>query len=159
MATIVSTRILRLQAITPRTQDVSLPADVVIPPETEIAGTPASDIVDDVAQALADAAAATASQIGVGQTWQDVKDSRAAGTPYTNSTGKPIFVSVTMVNLTTSLGGFAIVVDGVVFGYTDMPGYQGGIWSYGNMSLIIPNGSTYQINSTNGTFYSWAELR
>ena len=37
-----------------------------------------------------------ASSLGVGQTWQNVTSSRALGTTYTNSTGKPIQVSVTV---------------------------------------------------------------
>ena len=36
----------------------------------------------------------TVSGVGVNQTWTDVTASRSAGTTYTNSTGKPITVSV-----------------------------------------------------------------
>ena len=39
--------------------------------------------------------------IGVGQTWQDVTASRAAGVTYTNSTGKPIQISI-VINATGS---------------------------------------------------------
>ena len=35
-------------------------------------------------------------EIGVGQTWQDVTASRVAGITYTNSTGKPISVSISI---------------------------------------------------------------
>ncbi len=33
-------------------------------------------------------------EIGVGQTWQDVTASRVAGTTYTNSTGRPIYINI-----------------------------------------------------------------
>lgn len=32
--------------------------------------------------------------LGVGQTWQDVRTSRAANTTYTNTTGRPIVVTL-----------------------------------------------------------------
>jgi hypothetical protein len=104
------------------------------------------------------AQAATAAQakalndkmLGVGQTWQDVTGSRAAGTTYTNDTQKPIMVIVTR----SVSGNFTayFTVNGI-----DL------IWSHaGNsigiadaFSIIIPVGSTYKCN----TFSTWAELR
>jgi hypothetical protein len=46
----------------------------------------------DFLTAIGAAAAGSYSQFGVGQTWQDVKASRAVGIPYRNETGKPIEV-------------------------------------------------------------------
>ena len=102
--------------------------------------------------------AATAAQVkvlndkmlGVGQTWQDVTGSRAAGTTYTNDTQKPIMVIVTR-NVAQNFTAY-FTVSGI-----DL------IWSHaGNsigiadaFSIIIPVGSTYKCN----TFSTWAELR
>ena len=88
--------------------------------------------------------------LGVGQTWQDVTGSRAAGITYTNDTQKPIMVIVTR-NVAQNFTAY-FTVNGI-----DL------IWSHaGNsigiadaFSIIIPVGSTYKCN----TFSTWAELR
>lgn len=49
--------------------------------------------------------------IGYGQTWQSVTAGRTSGTTYTNTTGKPIFVSV---NVIMNAPGSTLVIDGVV---------------------------------------------
>jgi hypothetical protein len=82
---------------------------------------------------------------GYGQTWQDVKASRATGTPYTNSTGKPIMVNITTANTTADFS-----VDGVVVARMDGYGYSFG-------SAMVPPGSTYSLTAT--TIIYWAELR
>lgn len=85
--------------------------------------------------------------IGVGQTWQDVSASRAVGTTYTNSTGKPIAV------LTSASGsGGTYSIDGVV------SVYQNGTNIVPN-TMIIPNNSTYRLDGL--AIYSnyWFELR
>ena len=97
------------------------------------------------------------------QTWQDVTGSRALSTNYTNSTGYPIMISVWM-DAGTGVGGnrtINILVNGVVtyyFGYYTTTGNNiiGG-------NLIIPNGATYQVNSSGAnvtqTLNTWYELR
>jgi hypothetical protein len=88
-------------------------------------------------------------EIGVGQTWQDVSGSRTAGVTYTNSTGKPIMVSV---RTTATLADFTITVDGVVTAQvTNIATTRM------QMSTIVPNGSTYVVSGFQGG--SWAELR
>ena len=91
--------------------------------------------------------------LGIGQTWQLVTGSRVSGTTYTNSTGKPIMVVVT---LAASGGGVSLsfVISGVtipVFGFSASggAGFAGG-------TVIVPDGATY---SCTGTINSWAELR
>jgi len=91
--------------------------------------------------------------LGYGQTWQDVTGSRTSGVSYTNATGKPIMVTVT---LTASGGGVSVtfIVGGVTipfFGFAAAggSGYAGG-------TVIIPVGATY---SCSGTINSWLELR
>lgn len=101
---------------------------------------------------------ATAGGIGVGQTWQDVKASRAMGGTYTNSTGKPIFISVTCTGQPNHCR-MRLVVDGVTVA-------EGGVESvasaamYPNCQAIVPNGSTYQaVSVNNANLLYWAELR
>lgn len=94
--------------------------------------------------------------IGVGQTWQDVSASRAFGTTYTNTTGRPIQVSVyveaTAANLIASLA-----VNGLTVGITGSSGAanNGG---YGQLIATVPNGSTYAVSGTAGA-RGWMELR
>ena len=94
--------------------------------------------------------------IGVNQTWQDVSASRAIGTTYTNSTGKPIVVAITYTNSAgNSVQG--LTINGVAV-------YCAGIESAGlpsGFSLIVPNGATYVTVSNTGTMtkVTWNELR
>jgi hypothetical protein len=92
-----------------------------------------------------------------GQNWQDVTASRTFNTNYTNSTGRPIMVSVLSwfgVNQSMSL-----LVSGISVS-------QGG-WSsfaYGyvsaTVSAVVPPGQTYQVSSGGTSLaLSWSELR
>jgi hypothetical protein len=92
--------------------------------------------------------------IGVNQTWQSV--SRAIGTTYTNSTGKPIVVAITYTNsLGNSVQG--LVINGATV-YAS--GCQTATFGSG-FSLVIPNGATYVTVSNSGTMtlVTWMELR
>ena len=96
--------------------------------------------------------ATTASNaLGYNQTWQDVSGSRAAATNYTNSTGRPIFISVRMDQ---DDGTVTLTVDGLAIGKT---GYTPGPVYY-TLTAVIPSGSTYRVDTTGGTL-SWFELR
>lgn len=98
--------------------------------------------------------------VGIGQTWQDVKASRALSTTYTNSTTKPIQLAVTVAwgNASASV---TLTVDGVVVQK------QANNPDSSNLSLcvggVIPVGSTYSVTQTSnadaGTIEYWAELR
>ena len=100
------------------------------------------------------------SGLGYGQTWQNVKASRAVGTVYTNSTGKPIVLLVTAsTSANDRMNGINIHVNGIVIA-TSM--------TYGNgakapVSAVIPHGSTYKIDYPSGTvspfIHQWFELR
>lgn len=88
-----------------------------------------------------------------GQTWQTFV--RVGGTTYTNTTGKPIFLSAQVVGNNTGGGGSTLTIDGVIVGQGI--GYAGSIGmaqGFG-LSAIVPNGSTYSF-SVNTTV---AELR
>lgn len=83
-----------------------------------------------------------APMIGQGQTWQNVTGSRSAATTYTNTTGRPIQVSVL-----TSTATPVITVNGVAIGAGSgtLP------------TVIVSNGHTYAL--TTGALISWLELR
>jgi len=86
--------------------------------------------------------------IGVNQTYSN--PSRALSTTYTNSTGKPIFVSVLCGgNATTNA-------------YVDGAEVQRSVFTTANtntnVAFIVPNGSTYSVTSGAGILL-WTELR
>lgn len=95
------------------------------------------------------------SVLGLGQTWQDVTASRVLGTVYTNSTGKPIQVTVYQTAYDNSTEGQffvgAVVVSRVFF--------VGGSGASAKMmhSVIVPAGATYKV--TGQAIINWCELR
>lgn len=92
--------------------------------------------------------------LGVGQTWQNVTASRALGTTYTNSTGKPIQITVSVASSSNSAA--YIVVSGVQVRLSDIvnPFSSSG-------TCTIPHGATYSVTVAAGTpaLASWTELR
>jgi len=95
--------------------------------------------------------------IGVNQTYQDVSGSRAIGSTYTNSTGKPILVRFEAVGSTT--GAFVnLLVSGVIVGHSSNS-YATSAVVHG--MFIVPPGATYGVTLNYGTFTSilWVELR
>ena len=91
-------------------------------------------------------------QIGVVQTWQDVTASRVSGTTYTNSTEKPIMVSIS--GQSTSGASHNITVNGILI----IVG-GGGAMLRPSSQVIVPTGSTYSVSITNTAGLIWAELR
>jgi len=96
-------------------------------------------------------ATSAANAIGVGQSWQDVSASRVSGTDYTNSTGRPIFISV---RLERDDGTLELYVDGLLIGRT---GNTSGPVYY-TLTAIVPAGSVYRAEKSGNTLY-WYELR
>ena len=92
--------------------------------------------------------------LGIGQTWQNVAGSRALGTTYTNSTGRPILVNI-VASRSNTTGTLGITVAGVSTGnLTIAQNVQGFV------SAVVPNGATYLISgSTLTTINAWVELR
>ena len=90
--------------------------------------------------------------IGVGQTWQDLSASRALSTTYTNTSGRPIYISV----LCASNGSWSgsLLVDGIsIAGMYFVSG--GGTMT---MTAVVPSGSTYRANASI-PLGGWFELR
>jgi hypothetical protein len=96
-----------------------------------------------------------ASVVGKGQTWQNVAGSRALNTTYTNSTGRPIFVVISVQP--SASGNTTLVLDGVTYGQAVSASTATIV---GTVTLIVPNGGTYRLNS-GGTvsITNWLELR
>ena len=89
--------------------------------------------------------------LGVGQTWTVFNSTtRAFGTTYTNSTGKPICVIVSSSNGY----GLTAYVNGVAIGSTSSGNSAVAL----GMSWIVPNGSTYSLSSS-AAWQGWSELR
>ena len=91
--------------------------------------------------------------LGVGQTWQDLTASRSLATTYTNSTGKPIMVSVTweqsnQKEMTLSIGGIAVD-----------RGRQNQVGGGAAVQAIVPTGATYSVTTTGNSIVNWLELR
>lgn len=96
--------------------------------------------------------AGDASQLGVGQTWQDVSASRSgSSTSYQNTTGKPIMVSVRL----SSSGAHTVEVssDGSTWVSLGASDNDAGL----PYQFIVPNNHYYRI--TGSTFLNWVELR
>ena len=88
----------------------------------------------------------------VGQTIQDVTGSRAKATPYTNSTGKEIWVTVNpaaTASATSSITVNGVVVQSLSFGSSTVTA---------PLCAPVPSGGTYQFDSTT-TILRWVELR
>jgi hypothetical protein len=98
--------------------------------------------------------AGSAAGIGYNQTWQNLGGSRAVGVTYTNSSGRPIQVLVTLVN--TSGAWFYINGNLVIRQFYDV-NTGAGQTGYSFVTGIIPDGSTYIVAS--GNLSTWWELR
>ncbi len=94
--------------------------------------------------------------IGRSQTWQDVTASRGLGVTYTNSSGRPILVTV-WVSQTTNTGVSTLTVDGTpVSSFRFESNYAGSETI--PMTAIVSNGGTYSVNNL-GTLIGWSEFR
>jgi len=91
--------------------------------------------------------------IGVGQTWTDVKTTpgRVKGSPYTNSSGRPIQVLITQVD---GSGGIAFQINST----TVCAAGSGATSANHIISAVVPNGATYGLTNTGGALTYWYEL-
>lgn len=93
---------------------------------------------------------------GVGQTWKDVTASRTFNVTYTNTTGKPIIISVCAGN--QSSVAFNVLVDNISVAHIQG---SGPTTVQRSTHVVIPAGSTYLVNreSTLSNISYWKELR
>lgn len=92
---------------------------------------------------------------GASQTWQNVISSRVAGVTYTNTTGKPIMVSI--CNSANPYQVFSLLVNGAQVAYSNSGG--GSYSQAGLIIAVVPQGSTYSASVPVGTISNWVELR
>lgn len=111
----------------------------------KVNGTSGLIFPDNTTQATAGTAFAA------NQTWQAV--SRSSGVTYTNSTGKPIVVSVARYGGNGSQT--TLYVGGNIAGQVQVDQYGGSE----QMVTIVPNGATYAIYNSNGIVSGCWELR
>jgi len=118
-----------------------------------VSAASAADIVAAISTTAVALSTNSTNAIGYNQTWQNVLSSRSNGATYTNSTGKPIMVSVTASptsnnqSISASVGGVSLGGLTLTSGYTS-----------GGFQFIVPAGATYVV-STSGSLNTWAELR
>ena len=94
------------------------------------------------------------SSLGYGQIYTNV--SRSLSTTYYNTTGKPLFLSVSITNATIASDSLNLYINGVSVQNT--LGY-GASWTY-SLTAIIPSGSSYSVTDAQaGTIARWYELR
>ena len=98
---------------------------------------------------------AQSTDLGVGQTWQDVTGQRVSGQSYTNNTGKPIQISIVVRDSAGSVSPASLTIGGVlVFSIPDFS-----VMQYISLDKIIPAGATYTLNAGNNPIVTWSELR
>lgn len=90
------------------------------------------------------------------QTWTSVIGSRASGVVYTNSTGRPIYISV-IADYGNTTGDIYLYIDAkLIQRYYNNPDNSDMRLS---VSAPIPAGNTYSVTVSNGTITSWHEMR
>ena len=97
-------------------------------------------------------AMASMQSLGFGQTWQVVTGSRALGTTYYNTTGKPIFVSIYFQQAGAS--AIVILVNGISAG-TAFCSVTTNAW----ITTIVPSGCSYSVATGLYSLTTWVELR
>ena len=112
-------------------------------------------------KAVRDFVAASQSGLGIGQTWQDVKNNRKLGINYTNNTAKPIFIIVGRKG-DGSPYPMKVFVSGVLV-YEGRTNHNA-IGVNKVASVIVPVGATYKVemdgvDSQTDEQFQWVELR
>lgn len=120
------------------TQKQTFSGSVALPSDTTLNGTGLESLFDSKLDA--------SNALGTGQNWVDVTASRTAGVTYTNTTTRPICVSIPE----TADGQRGLYVGGV------LTAFARGADSDSTLFAIVPPGAQYIFS---GAFSSWAELR
>lgn len=98
-----------------------------------------------------------ANDLGWGQTYTDVKASRAASTSYQNTTGRPIVVAVTGIEGTATNGrSFEVSANGSTWLVAGRVGGNNNTMS--SVAVVIPPGWYYRVNGSLSSITAWVEL-
>ena len=96
--------------------------------------------------------------LGINQTWQDVLSHRKYNVVYTNTTNKPIFVSIVSYPTPNPIPYVSFYVDGLLVARSETSGAEDNT----QIVAVVPSGSTYKMDNggDNGTrLKAWTELR
>ena len=91
---------------------------------------------------------------GVGQTWQNVTNSRVSDTTYTNTSTRPIEVQLSIQD-PQQFAAFSVTVGGVVI--IDILDF-GASGTY-LVTFTVPAGASYSVRMTTNIIRLWAEMR
>jgi len=103
--------------------------------------------------------------LGVGQTWQNMTGvgGRALGATITNTTGRPIQVSVRCGSSANSSNQVGLTIDSILVATATTSESNGAAYGGSAQTLtgVVPAGSTYGVANTAGTstITAWVELR
>lgn len=99
----------------------------------------------------------TSTVFGEAQAWVDVTSQRLVGTTYTNTTGKPILISVvTRPSVANGSSSVHLIVDGkIIIGSAS---YGSNVNVYNGASTIVPNGKTYSFSIFQQTYLAFLEF-
>jgi hypothetical protein len=93
--------------------------------------------------------------LGYGQTWQNVTGSRALGTTYYNTTGRPISISAHVT--LAAAGSASLFVNGLQASYVST---TTGVAGQLTLTGVVPPGGSYVANNVSGaSLTTWTELR
>ena len=96
---------------------------------------------------------AQSTDLGVGQTWQNVTGSRSLESVYSNETGRPIQVAITIAGHNNFSSSVLFVNDLEIVRVSNSNQYG----QDKNICIVIPSGSTYRLSGS--AFSRWSELR
>ena len=94
---------------------------------------------------------------GAGYSFVNETANRVLGTTYSNTTGKPIQLVITLIHSGISGNSSLITIDGVSIGYATTVDIDSGRLAVQN--IVIPNGSTYSVTGVNLAIDYWFELK
>lgn len=107
-------------------------------------------------QGVGGQALAAMASLGQGQQWTDVTASRAAGTTYYNTTGKPTAVNIKSGGAANSTISITATVGGVTFVIAQA---NSSATAYAAGGFIVPPGVAYSVAINLGGIAGWHELR
>ena len=93
---------------------------------------------------------------GIGQTYSNVTASRVSGTTYTNSSTRPIMLSIAVVDGYDAGAATLYVNSSIAIRLDDLAGGSAG---YVQIVAVVPSGQTYKLDATGNLITFWGELR
>lgn len=94
------------------------------------------------------------SSFGIGQTYSDVTASRVSGTTYTNSSTRPIMLSIAVRD--GGISATLYVNSSIAIRLDDLAGGSAG---HVQIVAVVPSGQTYKLDATGNLITFWGELR